>query len=190
MTDEATALPSSEPAAKLASSREALYDLWYDWVTTHIGREPERAAAAASAAADLAARGGGFNPAADAARAAWDGREIQGAEKIPAEPRSPLPWLSALGTLVLAVVVETWWLGLPGCGPSSAQMLTDKLPYAPAVLVVGGIFTAVLMRIFNRAGWAAQIALVVAAVIFATGVFVFDSFALGLAAFGCGGMAF
>jgi len=60
----------------------------------HLGRDPERAAAAASAAADLAAQGSGFNRAADAARAAWVGREIQGVKNLHAERRSPHPWLS------------------------------------------------------------------------------------------------
>src|SRR5439155_20393482 len=98
---------SDEPQAP---SREDLYDRWHDWVTAHLGRDPDRAAIAAGAAADVAARGGGFNLAADAARAAWSARDARGLEKIAAEPRSRLPWLSALGTLAFAVAVEIWWL--------------------------------------------------------------------------------
>ena len=189
MPDDPPALPSSEPVEKLASPTEALWNRWYEWVTTHLGRDPERAAAAASAAADIAAQGSGFNRAADAARAAWVGREIQGVKNLHAERRSPHPWLSGLGTLVVAVGVEIWWLGLPACEASSLRVLTDSLLYAPAVLVVGGILTAALMRIYNRAGCFPQLALIVLALALATGVFLSDSFLMFGATF-CNGPTF
>src|SRR5216684_1690152 len=44
MPDDPLALPSSEPVEKLASTTEALWNSWYEWVTTHLGRDPERAA--------------------------------------------------------------------------------------------------------------------------------------------------
>lgn len=114
----------------------------------------------------------------------------ESAETAPsAEPRSPLPWLSALGTLVVAAVLESSWLSLPACEPSSYQVASDRLLYAPAALVVGGILTAALMRVHNRSGCFPQLALVAGAVVLATGLFLFDSAAMFGMSF-CNGPAF
>ena len=54
-------------------SPEDLYRNWYEWVTDNLGCDPKRASIAAQAATELAARGGTFAAAADAARVEWTG---------------------------------------------------------------------------------------------------------------------
>jgi len=55
--------------------------------------------------------------------------------------------------------------------------------------VVGGILTAAIMRIYNRAGCFPQLALIVLALALATGVFLSDSFLMFGATF-CNGPTF
>lgn len=56
-------------------SREDLYANWHEWVTANLGGEPTLAAIAATAATEAAIGGGGFNSAAESARAAWDANQ-------------------------------------------------------------------------------------------------------------------
>jgi hypothetical protein len=59
------------PTLHSMNDSEALYRNWLDWVTVNLGRDTRLAQIAATAAADAAKLGRGFNSAADAARVAW-----------------------------------------------------------------------------------------------------------------------
>jgi hypothetical protein len=63
-------------------NRDELYRNWLDWVTTNLGRDHQLAGVAATAAADAAALGKGFNVAAKAATAAWHPRDFIIAEAL------------------------------------------------------------------------------------------------------------
>jgi hypothetical protein len=204
MTDEwpSPPPPAQPPAYEVESGATdwaSLYAGWYEWVTTNLGSDPKRAAAAANAAMDSAAHGRGFNDAAQAARRAWASAaggafrsaagELGEADGASRGSSSKFPVLSAFATLAIAVVLEIDWLHLPICGPSGVQTAGDRLLYSPAVLVFGSIVTAVLMRIYSRAGWCPQVALVALGVVLATGVFMFDSVAMFGATF-CSGPSF
>jgi hypothetical protein len=52
--------------------QEDLYRNWLEWVTTNLGRDHRLASVAATAAADAAGLGKGFNVAVGAAKAAWN----------------------------------------------------------------------------------------------------------------------
>lgn len=52
-------------------SRPDLYANWFAWATSNLGSDPQQAAAAANAAADVAVHGDGYTAAENAARAAW-----------------------------------------------------------------------------------------------------------------------
>jgi hypothetical protein len=67
--------------------------------------------------------------------------------------RSSLAWLSAAVTLAVATASEVIWLHLPLDGCSLTPAISNGSAVAPLVLAVGGISTATMARIFNRARW-------------------------------------
>ena len=91
---------------------------WYDWVTSNLGRDPARAAAATRAAAEAVAKGRGFNAAADAARASWESdRLAQAVAANRAAPSTiPDPLVAATAVAVggaLASIALILWMYPP-----------------------------------------------------------------------------
>src|SRR5260370_41874868 len=60
-----------EGAAPTNADEEHLHAAWLDWTHTNLGRDPERAEAAATAARDAIKAGKGINAAYEAARRSW-----------------------------------------------------------------------------------------------------------------------
>ena len=75
---------------------------WYDWVTSNLGRDPARAAAATRAAVEAVSQGRGFNAAADAARASWDGVRLAQVAAVTGPDPSGVP-RSLVAATALAV---------------------------------------------------------------------------------------
>jgi hypothetical protein len=94
---------------------------WYDWVTSNLGRDPARAAAATRAAAAAASEGRGFNAAADAARASWDRDRLAQVAAVTEPDPSSVP-----GSLVAATA-----LAVGGALASIALILLMVPPTAP-----------------------------------------------------------
>ena len=143
-----------------SQTREELYRDWRAWVAEHLGRDPQRADAAAQAAAQAILAGEGFNGASEAARNAWHGMApapvLDGrySTVVPIEPALTV----AAATLILGVGV--WFIGV-GHIRGSFCGVADWYPYwlfgVPLLLEVGG-WTAISLSggfgvvFFYRAG--------------------------------------
>ena len=117
----AVAAPPEGPA------REALYERWFEWVSLNLGRDPRLASMAASAAADAAVGGSGFNAAADAARAAWSthaGEQVAPRSVVVSGAPWPLKGAAGIGIggAALSALISLWFAAAPsicgtyGCG--------------------------------------------------------------------------
>jgi hypothetical protein len=106
------------------SDRQELYRSWLGWVTTNVGRDPKLAEIAASAAADAAEQGRGFNSAADAARTAWADATTPRTTTVAPQERGAtsvsMAQRPALGVIVGVLVISGVLLGPSGLDGSGS----------------------------------------------------------------------
>jgi hypothetical protein len=101
-------------------SQDDLQQKWLEWVSANLGRDPHLAAIAATAAADAAHRGEGFNGAVVAARAAWAAAAKEADAARITSVKAPRPGQGAI-------------LGL-GCGGGCAMALGALIAFASFAL--------------------------------------------------------
>jgi len=142
----------------IVPGRDELYRGWLEWATTNLGGDNVLAGIAATAATDAAENGGGFNGAAEAARAAWAGAEQQaerarrtgaGLAQSALPPAaadassSDLLWRFAgciVAPLVLALILGVT-MGLSSLGVSITE---DQFAEGAALLPVAGVVAVIL----------------------------------------------
>ncbi len=111
MTDpEGSTGTPPEGAAPTNTDEEQLHAAWLDWTHTNLGRDPERAEAAATAARNAIKAGKGINAAYEAARLAW-GPTQSGADQTlvlerPATLRNRLAAWQAAGIIAAATATR------------------------------------------------------------------------------------
>jgi hypothetical protein len=160
----------------LAAMTEHLDAGWYDWVTSNLGRDPVRAAAATRAAAEAVAQGHGFNAATDAARASWEAdRLAQVAVVKKADPSSIPGSLIAATALAVGGALASVGLILWMYPPTAA--CTDLCPGIRQIaylflwgnVAIAGLHASLFVLMWRRraaAAWWASVTLVGAILIF------------------------
>ena len=149
---------------------------WHDWVTSNLGRDPVRAAAATRAASDAVAQGRGFNAAADAARASWNAdRLAQVAAVIGPDPGSLPGSLIAAAALAvggaLASIALILWMVPPTAPCTDYCPGTRNLAYTFLLgnVVVAALHGSLFLLMWRRraaAAWWTSVTLVAAILLF------------------------
>ena len=79
-----------------AGGMDDLYQGWYDWAVRTLGNDPQRAAAAATAARDEATAGDGFNAAVEAARKSGHKPQSSATRRQEVWPKNRTPVIRSL----------------------------------------------------------------------------------------------
>lgn len=151
---------------------------WHDWVTSNLGHDPARAAAATLAAAEAVSQGRGFNAATDAARASWEAyRLAQIAQVSRADPSSVPGALILAGALAvggaLASIILILWISPPtaACTDLCPSFRFIAYLFLSGNVAVAGLHTGLFLLMWRRraaAAWWASVTLVALTLLFDT----------------------
>ena len=135
-----------------------MYAGWHEWVKDSLGRDPALASLAATAAADVAFEGGGFDAAAQAARQAWtEGWRV----RHPDSDRMPgslvLAMLLAAGGAAVGLAGTVWTISIYG---ELAFILGSEFLILNVVLIIVNVILFVFLRRRSKGAWMWAVALV------------------------------